>query len=87
MSKIEKVEETLNRRKYIINKNCVLKEGIWRLSDIIYVLKKRGYKILTVEPESSKKYDCRYYLADTDNNPIRKIPKGYKITFSNYERN
>ena len=79
MSKIKIVEDILYKKGYISNIECVETKLTWRLGDIIFRLRKQGENILTIMPEDTKKYDCRYYLADTDNHPIRKIPKGYKI--------
>lgn len=77
------VQNILDKKGYIANRWCWDNYITPRLGAYINLLRNEGKKIATVEQEKRDKYDCRYYLLDTDGEPIRKIPKGYKITFEN----
>jgi len=77
------LEKKLDEVGYIRNIDCLDSRLTIRLGAYMNVFRKEGVKIATVQPEDNDDYDCRYYLLDTDGDPIRKIPKGYKITFKN----
>lgn len=77
----EQVKQQLLTKGIISNYWCWDNRITNRLSSCIKELRDDGLIIATTRKQESK--DTWYYLADNKGQFIKKIPKGYKVVFSN----